>query len=540
MSLNKEVMFGQDVRKKIQEGADTLANAVKVTLGPKGRNVVIEKGYGYPHSTKDGVSVAREFFFEDHYMNLGAQMLKQVAARTVEECGDGTTTATVLAQSLLQSGNKAVASGLNPVFIKEGMEAACEFAVNELEKVSKDISNNEEIENVATISANNDREIGSLIAEAMEKVGEYGVITVGESESNETYLEYNEGLSFDRGYLHYSMINDPIKLECSFDNPYILLVDAKLTNFNGQVLPFLQQAVQENKLPLVIIAEDFAGDAYSSLLLNIMPSKDRAPLPLALVKAPGYGDRRLHLLEDIGILTGATVVSETKGLTLDTVTTAVLGRCGKFRAKQFESIIIDGKGEKKDIEDRIAYLKQQADITPSDYDKQTFKERIAKLTSGIAVIKVGGKSELEIKEKKDRLDDAISATKSAIEEGIVAGGGTALYNISKILDAGVKDVNQDFLVGWKAVAKACQAPIKQIMINAGIDNPTELLAEVNENQGWDIRNMKIINLIERGIIDPAKVVRCALENAVSVASLMITTEAAIVSADKAEDVKVQQ
>ena len=540
MSLNKEVMFGQDVRKKIQEGADTLANAVKVTLGPKGRNVVIEKGYGYPHSTKDGVSVAREFFFEDHYMNLGAQMLKQVAARTVEECGDGTTTATVLAQSLLQSGNKAVASGLNPVFIKEGMEAACEFAVNELEKVSKDISNNEEIENVATISANNDREIGSLIAEAMEKVGEYGVITVGESESNETYLEYNEGLSFDRGYLHYSMINDPIKLECSFDNPYILLVDAKLTNFNGQVLPFLQQAVQENKLPLVIIAEDFAGDAYSSLLLNIMPSKDRAPLPLALVKAPGYGDRRLHLLEDIGILTGATVVSETKGLTLDTVTTAVLGRCGKFKAKQFESIIIDGKGEKKDIEDRIAYLKQQADITPSDYDKQTFKERIAKLTSGIAVIKVGGKSELEIKEKKDRLDDAISATKSAIEEGIVAGGGTALYNISKLLDAGVKDVNQDFLVGWKAVAKACQAPIKQIMTNAGIDNPTELLAEVNENQGWDIRNMKIINLIERGIIDPAKVVRCALENAVSVASLMITTEAAIVSADKAEDVKVQQ
>ena len=540
MSLNKEVMFGQDVRKKIQEGADTLANAVKVTLGPKGRNVVIEKGYGYPHSTKDGVSVAREFFFEDHYMNLGAQMLKQVSARTVEECGDGTTTATVLAQSLLQSGNKAVASGLNPVFIKEGMEAACEFAVNELEKVSKDISNNEEIENVATISANNDREIGSLIAEAMEKVGEYGVITVGESESNETYLEYNEGLSFDRGYLHYSMINDPIKLECSFDNPYILLVDAKLTNFNGQVLPFLQQAVQENKLPLVIIAEDFAGDAYSSLLLNIMPSKDRAPLPLALVKAPGYGDRRLHLLEDIGILTGATMVSETKGLTLDTVTTAVLGRCGKFRAKQFESIIIDGKGEKKDIEDRIAYLKQQADITPSDYDKQTFKERIAKLTSGIAVIKVGGKSELEIKEKKDRLDDAISATKSAIEEGIVAGGGTALYNISKLLDAGVKDVNQDFLVGWKAVAKACQAPIKQIMTNAGIDNPTELLAEVNENQGWDIRNMKIINLIERGIIDPAKVVRCALENAVSVASLMITTEAAIVSADKAEDVKVQQ
>lgn len=540
MSLNKEVMFGQDVRKKIQEGADTLANAVKVTLGPKGRNVVIEKGYGYPHSTKDGVSVAREFFFEDHYMNLGAQMLKQVAARTVEECGDGTTTATVLAQSLLQSGNKAVASGLNPVFIKEGMEAACEFAVNELEKVSKDISNNEEIENVATISANNDREIGSLIAEAMEKVGEYGVITVGESESNETYLEYNEGLSFDRGYLHYSMINDPIKLECSFDNPYILLVDAKLTNFNGQVLPFLQQAVQENKLPLVIIAEDFAGDAYSSLLLNIMPSKDRAPLPLALVKAPGYGDRRLHLLEDIGILTGATVVSETKGLTLDTVTTAVLGRCGKFRAKQFESIIIDGKGEKKDIEDRIAYLKQQADITPSDYDKQTFKERIAKLTSGIAVIKVGGKSELEIKEKKDRLDDAISATKSAIEEGIVAGGGTALYNISKLLDAGVKDVNQDFLVGWKAVAKACQAPIKQIMTNAGIDNPTELLTEVNENQGWDIRNMKTVDLIERGIIDPAKVVRCALENAVSVASLMITTEAAIVSADKAEDVKVQQ
>lgn len=540
MSLNKEVMFGQDVRKKIQEGADTLANAVKVTLGPKGRNVVIEKGYGYPHSTKDGVSVAREFFFEDHYMNLGAQMLKQVAARTVEECGDGTTTATVLAQSLLQSGNKAVASGLNPVFIKEGMEAACEFAVNELEKVSKDISNNEEIKNVATISANNDKEIGALISEAMEKVGEYGVITVGESESNETYLEYNEGLSFDRGYLHYSMINDPIKLECSFDNPYILLVDAKLTNFNGQVLPFLQQAVQENKLPLVIIAEDFAGDAYSSLLLNIMPSKDRAPLPLALVKAPGYGDRRLHLLEDIGILTGATVVSETKGLTLDTVTTAVLGRCGKFRAKQFESIIIDGKGEKKDIEDRIAYLKQQADITPSDYDKQTFKERIAKLTSGIAVIKVGGKSELEIKEKKDRLDDAISATKSAIEEGIVAGGGTALYNISKILDVGVKDVNQDFLVGWKAVAKACQAPIKQIMTNAGIDNPTELLAEVNENQGWDIRNMKIINLIERGIIDPAKVVRCALENAVSVASLMITTEAAIVSADKAEDVKVQQ
>ena len=540
MSLNKEVMFGQDVRKKIQEGADTLANAVKVTLGPKGRNVVIEKGYGYPHSTKDGVSVAREFFFEDHYMNLGAQMLKQVAARTVEECGDGTTTATVLAQSLLQSGNKAVASGLNPVFIKEGMEAACEFAVNELEKASKDISNNEEIKNVATISANNDKEIGALIAEAMEKVGEYGVITVGESESNETYLEYNEGLSFDRGYLHYSMINDPIKLECSFDNPYILLVDAKLTNFNGQVLPFLQQAVQENKLPLVIIAEDFAGDAYSSLLLNIMPSKDRAPLPLALVKAPGYGDRRLHLLEDIGILTGATVVSETKGLTLDTVTTAVLGRCGKFRAKQFESIIIDGKGEKKDIEDRIAYLKQQADITPSDYDKQTFKERIAKLTSGIAVIKVGGKSELEIKEKKDRLDDAISATKSAIEEGIVAGGGTALYNISKLLDTGVKDVNQDFLVGWKAVAKACQAPIKQIMTNAGIDNPTELLAEVNENQGWDIRNIKIINLIERGIIDPAKVVRCALGNAVSVASLMITTEAAIVSADKAEDVKVQQ
>ena len=540
MTLNKDVMFGQDVRKKIQEGADILANAVKVTLGPKGRNVVIEKGYGYPHSTKDGVSVAREFFFEDHYKNLGAQMLKQVAARTVEECGDATTTATILAQSLLQSGNKAVASGLNPVFIKEGMEDACDFVVNELQKMSKEITDNKEIENVATISANNDHKIGSLIAEAMEKIGKYGVITVGESETNEIYLEYNEGLSFDRGYLHYSMINDPIKLECVYDNPYILLVDTKLTNFNGQILPFLQQAVSENKLPLVIIAEDFAGDAYTNLLLNIIPTKDRTPLPLALVKAPGYGDRRLHLLEDIGILTGATVVTETTGLTLDTVTTAVLGRCGKFRAKQFESIIIDGKGDKKQIEDRIAYLKQQIEITPSDYDRQTFKERIAKLTSGIAVIKVGGKSDLEIKETKDRLDDAISATKSATEEGIVAGGGTALYNISKALYSNIPNKERDYIVGWEAVAKACQAPIKQIMLNAGIENPDSYLTSIKGNYSWDIRANKQADLIEIGIIDPAKVVRCALENAVSVASLMITTEAAIVSTDKAENNQIQQ
>lgn len=543
MSLNKDVLFGQEVRNKIQEGANILANAVKSTLGPKGRNVVIEKGPGYPHSTKDGVSVAREFFFEDHYMNLGAQMLKQVAARSADKVADGTTTSTVLAQAMLNEGNKGVASGLNPIFIKKGMEEAVKDLIEEVKNNSKPVSNTQELKAVASISANNDEEIGSLVSEAIEKVGKYGEVTLAESESENTYLDFTKGWSFDQGYATPYLINDLEHLEAVYENPYVLLVDKELTNFNLEVLPFLERVLSEQKFPLVILATDYKGDVPSTLIQNILPQKtNRTTLPIAWAKAPGFGARRAQMMQDIAILTGATLVTEDAGLRLQEVTTAVLGRCDKVRMKQFETILVGGAGNKEDIDARIAYLKQQAEITPSDYDREKNYERISKMTGGIAVIKVGANSDLEMKEKKDRFDDAIGATKAAREEGIVAGGGTALYNASQVLQEKLSNVqgNDTFKYGYKLVLKAAEAPIRQIMLNAGIENPDKVLSHVNLETGFDAREEKLVDLFAAGIIDPTKVVRCALENAVSVASLMITTEVAIVSADKAENIKVQQ
>ena len=537
-NLLKEVKSGQEIRSKMIEGVDILANAVKETLGPKGRNVVIEQsnGMNYPHITKDGVSVARSIFLKDKYQNLGAQMIKQVAAKSADDAGDGTTTATVLAQAMIHEGVKYLAGGLNPIFIKRGMDSACKDIVEELKQISKKVTTNDEIKSVATISANGDKEIGSLIAEAMEKVGEYGVVTVGESENNETYLEYVEGLSFDRGFISPYLINDPQKLETVFEDCYLLLVDSKISNFEQELVPILNQANEMNKFPLVIMAEDFTGNVIPSVIANVLPNPkaNSLGLPISIVKAPGYGERRIHLLEDIAAITGATVISKDKGTSLQTCGVEVLGCVDKIRIGQFETVLIGGHGTKEAINNRIDTIKSQMKVTFSDYDKQTYKERLSKITGGIAVLKVGSATELEMKEKKDRIDDALAATKSAMEEGIITGGGSALYRISKkFLSNNKEDTsNLSFSKGYDLVLKSIQAPIKQILTNAGEENIDSILTKIEEGAGYDVSNETYGDMFELGIIDPTKVVRCALENSTSIAGLLLTTACGIVGIEE--------
>lgn len=532
MNLNKEIKFSNEVREKIQEGADELANAVKSTLGPKGRYVVIERGQGYPKSTKDGVSVAKEIYFKDHYKNLGAQMLKQVAIKSADEAGDGTTTATVLAQALLDEGNKAVSSGINPVFIKKGMEDACKDVIDKLKTLSTEVKSPTDIENIATISANNDPEIGKLIASAMEQIGEYGTVTVNESNNGKTELEVSPGMCFDQGLVSPYLINNATKMCCEFNDCFLLLVDGKINDFNT-VAPYIQHC-SDNHVPLVIIAEDFSNDALTNIIYYATPNVKTKTMgiDLAAVKAPGYGNRRLQLLEDMAALTGGTVITQDKGLTLGETTLDVFGKVQKISIKQYETCLYGGYGDQEVINERIKYIKGLMDNTISDYDRVQYRERLAKLTGGMAVIKVGGNSDLEIKEKLDRFDDAIEAAKSAKQEGIVPGGGTSLYLIAQDLKIpNNSDNSRAYEYGYTLVKNACEAPIRTILSNAGISNVEKILVGVNSNTLYNARTELYEEISTSKVIDPAKVVRCALENAVSVVGIMLTTSAAIVSVD---------
>lgn len=533
VNLSKEIKFGNEVREKMQHGADELANAVKSTLGPKGRYVVIERGQGYPKSTKDGVSVAKEIFFEDHYKNVGAQMIKQVATKSADEAGDGTTTATVLAQALLDEGNKAVSSGINPVFIKRGMEDACQEVISKLKEMSKQVNSTEDLKNIATISANNDMEIGGLIADAMEQIGDFGSITVSESNTGKTELEVVPGMTFDQGLISPYLINNYDKMCCEFQEVQLLLVDGKVNDFNTLV-PYIEHCSNALHKPLVVIAEDFTNDALTNIIYWATPDvkAKRMGLDLAAVKAPGFGNRRLQILEDLAALTGGTVITADKGLILGETDMEVFGQAERIVIKQYETAIYGGYGTEEQVNNRIKYIQSQMDNTISDYDKIQYTERLSKMNSGMAIIKAGGNSELEIKEKKDRLDDAIKAAKAAKEEGIVIGGGTALYLISKGLKLENEYLkNQAYVVGYNLIKKACQAPIRTILENSGLDNIEEVLVKITKDLGYNARTEEFVNLEESGIIDPTKVVRCALQNAVSVAGVMLTTAATIVSAD---------
>lgn len=541
MNLNKEVLFGSTVREKMQEGADILANAVKSTLGPKGRYVVIERGQGYPKSTKDGVSVAKEIFFKDHYKNLGAQMIKQVATKSADEAGDGTTTATVLAQTLLDKGNLVVTSGINPVFLKVGMERACKDVIDKLKNYSTPVKDSSDILHVATISANNDLEIGEMIAQGMKEIGDYGLMTVAESTNGKTELEVVSGMTFDQGLTSPYLINNYSKMCCEFQDCNLLLVDGKINDFN-EVVPYIQYCT-DHKLPLVILAQDFSSDVLANIIYYATPNvKEKTPgLPLAAVKAPGYGDRRLQILEDIAILTGGQVITKDKGLILGETDMTVFGTVERIIIKQYETALYGGAGTKEALEERVKYIEGRMENTISEYDKIQYKERLAKLTGGMAVIKAGGSSDLEIKERKDRLDDAIYAAKSAKEEGIVPGGGTALYLIAQELrgtNISLSDETIDtvaFTYGYNLVLDACEAPIKTILQNAGIPNIERVLIHVDKDTLYDARKNEYVAIKNSTIIDPTKVVRCALQNAVSVVGVMLTTSAAIVSEDSIEE-----
>jgi len=535
MNLNKEITFGNEVRSKMQQGADELANAVKSTLGPKGRYVVIERGQGYPKSTKDGVSVAKEIFFSDHYKNVGAQMIKQVAIKSGNEAGDGTTTATVLAQALIDEGNRVVASGINPVFIKAGMECAKKEVIDLLKKVAKPVSSSEDIKNIATISANNDVQIGSLIAEAMEQIGDYGLITVGESSTGKNELEVVPGMCFDQGLISPYLINNYEKMCCEFKDCNLLLIDGKVNDFES-LISYIQYCSEQHQA-LVIIAEDFSNDALSNIIYWATPDvkAKRMGIDLAAVKAPGYGNRRIQILEDIAALTAGTVITKDKGLVVGETGVEVFGKVERIVIKQFETALYGGYGTEEQLKNRIKYIEKDMANTISDYDKEKYKERLAKLQGGMAVINAGGNSELEIKETKDRLDDAISAAKSAKEEGIVSGGGSALYLISKKLKGAPKNSHTDFITGYNILVKALSAPIKTILENAGVDNIERILIDINEKQLYNARDDVFEDISTTKILDPTKVVRCALENAVSVASVMLTTSCAIVSDDNGKE-----
>ena len=519
----KEVRFNVDARDRMLRGIDILANAVKVTLGPKGRNVVLDKSYGAPRITKDGVTVAKEIELSDKFENMGAQMVKEVATRTSDQAGDGTTTATVLAHAIVREGSKAVAAGMNPMDLKRGIDMAVESVVGDIKKVSKKVSTNAEIAQIGTISANDDREIGEMIAKAMDKVGNEGVITVEEAKSLETELDIVEGMQFDRGYISPYFVTNAEKMFAELEDPYILLHEKKLPGVQA-ILPFLEAVVQSGK-PLLIVAEDIEGEALATLVVN----KLRGGLKVAAVKAPGFGDRRKSMLEDIAILTGGQVISDDLGIKFENVTLDMLGRAKKVRIEKENTTIIDGAGKKPDIEGRCTQIRAQIEETTSDYDKEKLQERLAKLAGGVAIIRVGGASEIEVKERKDRVDDAMHATRAAVEEGVVAGGGVTLLYASKAL-GGLKPENADQKAGIDIVRRALQAPARQIFENAGEDSSVivgKLLEKGDANHGFDAQTGTYVDMVKAGIIDPSKVVRLALQGAASIAGLLVTTEAMV-------------
>ena len=525
----KDVKFGRDARERILAGVDILANAVKVTLGPKGRNVVIDKSFGAPRITKDGVTVAKEIELKDKFENMGAQMLREVASKTNDQAGDGTTTATVLAQAIVREGMTCVAAGMNPMDLKRGIDLAVTKVVADLVGRSKPVSGSAEIAQVGIISANGDREVGEKIAEAMEKVGKEGVITVEEAKGLEFELDVVEGMQFDRGYLSPYFITNPEKMIVELENPYILIHEKKLASLQA-MLPVLEAVVQSGR-PLLIIAEDIEGEALATLVVN----KLRGGLKVAAVKAPGFGDRRKAMLQDIAILTQGEMISEDLGIKLESVTLNMLGQAKKITIDKDNTTIVDGAGSGEEIKARVEQIRAQIETTTSDYDREKLQERLAKLAGGVAVIKVGGASEVEVKERKDRVDDALHATRAAVEEGIVPGGGTALLYATKALE-GMKGANDDQTKGIDIVRKAIAAPLRQIATNAGHDGAVvsgNLLREGDETQGFNAATDVYENLVAAGVIDPTKVVRTALQDAASVAGLLITTEAAI--AEKPED-----
>ncbi|MBV5266457.1 chaperonin GroEL [Pinisolibacter aquiterrae] len=524
----KDVKFSIDAREKMLRGVDILANAVKVTLGPKGRNVVIEKSYGAPRITKDGVSVAKEIELEDKFENMGAQMVREVASKTNDLAGDGTTTATVLAQAIVKEGAKAVTAGMNPMDLKRGIDLATAAIVADLQARAKKVTSNEEIAQVGTISANGDTEIGAFLAEAMQKVGNEGVITVEEAKSLVTELDVVEGMQFDRGYLSPYFVTNTDKMRAELEEPYILIHEKKLSSLQA-MLPILEAVVQTGR-PLLIIAEDVEGEALATLVVN----KLRGGLKIAAVKAPGFGDRRKAMLEDIAILTNGQVISEDLGIKLETVTLDMLGRAKKVTIEKENTTIVDGTGAKADIDARVAQIKAQIEETTSDYDREKLQERLAKLAGGVAVIRVGGATEIEVKEKKDRVDDAMHATRAAVEEGILPGGGVALLRALASLDA-VVTANADQKTGVDIVRKAITAPARQIALNAGDDGSIvvgKILENADASFGWNAQTGKYGDMFAFGVIDPAKVVRCALQDAASVAGLLITTEAMIAEKPK--------
>ncbi|RKX49913.1 MAG: chaperonin GroEL [Thermotogae bacterium] len=530
--MPKIIRFSEEARTALEKGVDAVANAVKITLGPKGRNVVLEKSWGSPTITNDGVSIAKEIELEDKFENLGAQLVKEVASKTNDIAGDGTTTATVLAQAMIKEGLKNVTAGANPILIKRGIEKAVEKAVEEIRSMSKKLSTREDIAHVAAISAN-DPSIGELIAEAMDKVGEDGVITVEDSKTLETYVEFVEGMQFDRGYISPYFVTDPEKMEAVIKEPYILITDKKLSAVKP-IVSILEKVAQAGK-PLVIIAEDVEGEALSTLVLN----KLRGTLESIAIKAPGFGDRRKAMLQDIAILTGGTVISEEVGLTLENVSLEDLGTAGMVKVKKDDTIIVDGKGDPEKIKQRIGQIKAQIEQTTSDYEKETLQERLAKLSGGVAVIKVGAATETELKEKKHRIEDALSATRAAVEEGIVAGGGVALVRAKKAVEKLLNETEDaDMKIGVQIVYKSLDMPMRQIASNAGLDGAVivhKVLELDDAVKGYDALNDKFVNMFEAGIVDPVKVTRSALQNAASIAGILLTTEAAIV--EKPEEKK---
>ena len=526
----KDVKFAGDAREKMLRGVDILANAVKVTLGPKGRNVVIEKSFGAPRITKDGVTVAKEIELADKFENMGAQMVREVASKQNDAAGDGTTTATVLAQSIVREGAKAVAAGMNPMDLKRGIDMAVEAVVSDLKKNSKKVTSNDEVAQVGTISANGDSSVGKMIAEAMQRVGNEGVITVEEAKTAETELDVVEGMQFDRGYLSPYFITNAEKMVAELDDPYILIFEKKLSSLQP-MLPVLEAVVQTGK-PLVIVAEDVEGEALATLVVN----KLRGGLKVAAVKAPGFGDRRKAMLEDIAILTNGQMISEDLGIKLETVSLPMLGRAKKVRIEKENTTIVDGAGKKKDIEARVSQIKAQIEETTSDYDREKLQERLAKLAGGVAVIRVGGSTEIEVKEKKDRVDDALNATRAAVEEGVLPGGGIALLRAAGSIGK-LKPVNEDQKIGIEIVKKALTAPARQIIDNAGDDAAVivgKLIEAKEYNQGYNAQAGEFVDMVKAGIIDPTKVVRTAIQDAASVAGLLITTEAMIAEAPKRE------
>jgi chaperonin GroEL len=524
----KDVRFAGDARDRMLRGVQTLADAVRVTLGPKGRNVVIDKSFGAPRITKDGVTVAKEIELEDKFENMGAQMVREVAQKTNDNAGDGTTTATVLAAAIVREGAKSVAAGMNPMDLKRGIDIAVSAVIKDIEKRAKKVGSSAEVAQVGTISSNGDQQIGKMIAEAMQKVGNEGVITVEEAKSLDTEVEIVEGMQFDRGYISPYFITNAEKMIAELEDAYVLLHEKKLSGLQS-MLPLLEAVVQTGK-PLLIVSEDVEGEAIATLVVN----KLRGGLKVAAVKAPGFGDRRKAMLEDIAILTGGQLISEDLGIKLETVTPAMLGRAKKIVIEKEKTTIVDGAGKKKDIEARVAQIKAQIEETTSDYDREKLQERLAKLAGGVAVIKVGGATEVEVKEKKDRVEDALNATRAAVEEGIVPGGGVALLRAKKAVGK-ISSDNSDVQAGINIVLKAVEAPIRQIAENSGVEGSivvSKIMESKSETFGFDAQNEEYVDLVDKGIIDPAKVVRRALQDAASVAGLLVTTEAMVAEMPK--------